>query len=195
MTPPDYAIVGRVRKPHGVRGELVVEALSDAPAAIFAAGRRVFGGTSAGAPLAADPRARHVAPGEEPRALTIEHASPFKGGWIVRFAGMADREEADRWRERTLLLPMSELPPPAADQVYFHDLVGMRVALADGDAVGETVGEVVALYELPQGVMLEVRRAAPAVGTALVPYHPDIVRDVDETARVVVLRAIAGLLE
>src|SRR5829696_12249 len=175
MTSPDYAIVGRVRKPHGVRGELVVEALSDAPAAIFAAGRRVFGGTVGGAPLSADPRARRLEPGEEPRALTIERATPFKGGWIVQFAGFTDRDEADRWRDRTLLLPMAELPPPAPDQVYFHDLVGMRVALADGDATGEAVGEVVALYELPQGVMLEVRRAAPATGTVLVPYHPDIV--------------------
>jgi len=48
MTTPAFIIVGRVRKAHGVRGEVVVEPITDAPDAIFASGRRVFAGTAAG---------------------------------------------------------------------------------------------------------------------------------------------------
>ena len=48
MILPDCASVGRVRRPHGVRGELVVEALTDEPDAIFAPGRRLFQGTPDG---------------------------------------------------------------------------------------------------------------------------------------------------
>ena len=48
MTQPEYAIVGRVRNAHGIRGELVVEPITDAPDAVFASGRRVFAGTVAG---------------------------------------------------------------------------------------------------------------------------------------------------
>ena len=48
MTQPEYAIIGRVRTAHGIRGELVVEPITDAPDAVFASGRRVFAGTVAG---------------------------------------------------------------------------------------------------------------------------------------------------
>ena len=41
-------MVGRVRRAHGIRGEIVVELMTDAPDAIFAAGARVFQGTAAG---------------------------------------------------------------------------------------------------------------------------------------------------
>ena len=44
----EYYLVGRVRRAHGIRGELVVEALTDAPDAVFAPGRRVFVGTAEG---------------------------------------------------------------------------------------------------------------------------------------------------
>ena len=43
-----HAIVGRVRRAHGVRGEVVVQLLTDAPDAIFAPGARLFAGTIAG---------------------------------------------------------------------------------------------------------------------------------------------------
>ena len=46
----DLIIVGRVRKSHGVRGDLVVEPLSDDGGAVFAAGRRVIAGTTTGDP-------------------------------------------------------------------------------------------------------------------------------------------------
>jgi 16S rRNA processing protein RimM len=44
-TPEDLVIVGRVRRPHGVRGEVLIEVLTDEPDAVYASGRRVFGGT------------------------------------------------------------------------------------------------------------------------------------------------------
>ena len=48
MTTPAFIIVGRVRKAHGIRGEVVVEPITDAPDAIFASGPRVFAGTASG---------------------------------------------------------------------------------------------------------------------------------------------------
>src|SRR3954465_2046986 len=93
--PPDLVIIGRVRKAHGVRGDLVVEPISDEPDAIFASGRRVFAGNAAGDPA------------KDGKTLTIASASPFKGGYIVHFAEIDDRDIADTWRERYLLLPAS----------------------------------------------------------------------------------------
>jgi hypothetical protein len=45
---PELIIVGRVRKAHGIRGDLVVEPMTDEPDAVFAPGRRVFAGTASG---------------------------------------------------------------------------------------------------------------------------------------------------
>ncbi len=174
---PRYAIVGRVRKAHGLRGEIVVEPITSEPAAVFVAGRVVLLGDAEG----------NLRP--DPGAYAVRRASPFKGGWIVTLDGLTDRNEADLWRERYLFAPYADLSPLADDEVYQHDLLGMRVELASGEAVGE----VVALYELPQGLTLEVRR--PERDVVLVPYRDAVVQRVDPVERIVVLDPPAGLLD
>jgi 16S rRNA processing protein RimM len=148
MARPEYAIVGLIRKAQGIRGEVVVELLTDKPDVVFASGSRVFAGDSEGN-LAVP---RDVRGQESPTTLTIERARPFKQGLIVQFQELADRDSAEVWRGRYLLAPFSELPPPAEDEVYLHDLVGMKVESRSGDPLGT----VSTLYELPQGVMLDV---------------------------------------
>ena len=176
MTAPGYAIVGRVRKAHGVRGELVVEPITDAPDAIFASGRRVFAGTVTGDLAAGAPE------------LHVVRSRPFKGGWLVVFGEIVGRDEADLWRERYLLAPVDELAPPGDDEVYLHELVGMHVSLVSG----ESVGEVMEIYELPHALMLDVQRGDERV---LVPYSPEVVVDIDVGARVIRIDPPAGLLE
>ena len=46
MTPPEFIIVGRVRKAHGIRGEVVVEVITDAPDAKTASGASVMTSTT-----------------------------------------------------------------------------------------------------------------------------------------------------
>jgi len=177
VTAPDLTIVGRVRRAHGIHGELVIEPLTDAPDAVFAAGRRVFAGTVSGDP----------APDE--RELVVEESRPFKGGWIVAFIGISDRNEAERWRERYLLAPVDELAPLGENEVYLHDLPGLRVVLAETD---EVIGEVTDVYELPQGVMLDVRREK---GSVLIPFSAEIVTRLDLVDRRIVIAPPNGLLE
>ena len=176
MPAPEYVIVGRVRKAHGIRGELVVESLTDASEVVFASGRHLLAGTIDGQIAAGAPE------------LNIRRATPFKGGWILRLQEITDRSAAELWRERYLLLPAVERAPPAADEVYFHDLVGLRVELSDGGALGR----VEALFELPQGLVLDVRTDK---GTVMVPYRPEVVTSVDLEAGVVVIDPPAGLLD
>ena len=173
----ELIIVGRVRKAHGIRGDLVVEPLTDEPDAVFAPGRRVFAGTASG------DRAK------DGRELHIASASPFKGGFIVHFTGIDDRNVAETWRERFLLVPANELTPLGEDQVYIHELVGMRVELESGEAVG-TVAET---YELPQGLTLEVARQGGA-NAAMIPYDR-VVTHVDREARVIRIAPPPGLLD
>ena len=99
MTEPhDLLVVGRVRNAHGLRGEVAVEILTDEPDAVFASGRRLFGGT-------VDPV---VLKGGE---VHVVRSSPFKGGLIVAFEEITDRSAAEAWRHRFLLVPASELSP------------------------------------------------------------------------------------
>jgi len=180
MMTPAYIIVGRVRKAHGIRGEVVVEPITDAPDAIFASGRRVFAGTASG----------DLAPnGTE---LHVESSRPFNEGFLVAFAEVPDRTVAETWRGRYLLLPSDELPPPSDDEVYVHELPGMRVELESG----ELVGVVEETYELPQGLALDVRRAAPRdTETTLILFDERTIALVDREARRIVVTPPEGLLE
>jgi 16S rRNA processing protein RimM len=185
----DLALVGLVRRAHGIRGEVTVETFTDRPAEVFSAGRRVFGGTPEGRLLPADRRAP-VSKGGAPLTLTVTRATPFKGGLIVAFAELADRTAAEAWRERGLLVPYAELPPPEPDEVYLHELVGMRVA----DRAGAELGTVADLLELPQGLAIDVRIAGTE-RTALVPYRPEMIVEVDVPGRTVTVDLPEGLLE
>jgi 16S rRNA processing protein RimM len=185
---PEYVLVGRIRKAHGIRGEVVIEPFTDEPAAIFAAGRRVFVGTADG----------ELAPGAP--ALEMERVRPpgGAGGWIVKAAGIATRTDAERWRGRWLLLPREELPEPEEGEVYLDDLVGVEVVEAAPEggagAVGErplgTIGEV---YELPQGLVLDVVRDGRTV--VCLPFSEDVVRELDVERKRMVVVVPPGLLD
>jgi 16S rRNA processing protein RimM len=178
----DLVVVGRVRKAHGVRGDVVVESMTTAPEIAFAVGRRLVGGTPEGRPLGR---------GGPRREVVVRRIAAFKEGWLLSLTSIDDRNEAELWRDRTLLVPQRDLPPPADDEVYYHDLVGLRVELADGTHVGDIVD----LFELPQGLAFDVRRAPPAKGTVLLPYRRDVVAEVDLGRRVVVVTPPEGMLE
>jgi 16S rRNA processing protein RimM len=171
----ELIIVGRVRKAHGIRGDVVVEPITDEPDAVFAPGRRVFAGTVSGDPAKGAPE------------LHVENVTPFKGGYIVHFTEITDRDAAETWRDRFLLLPADELTPLGEGEVYVHELFGMRVELVSG----EVVGTVVQTYELPQGLTLDVQRAG---GTVLIPFDR-VVTSIDRVARVIRIDPPAGLLD
>ena len=180
MTTPAFIIVGRVRKAHGIRGEVVVEPITDAPDAIFASGHRVFAGTASG----------DLAPGRV--ELHVASCRPFNEGFLVAFTEIPDRTVAEAWRGRYLLVPAEELPAPSDDEVYLHELPGMRVELETGDLVGT----VDATYDLPQGLAIDVRRAAPRDGeTVLLLFDEHTIASVDRTARRIVVTPPEGLLE
>lgn len=181
MPLPDCASVGRVRRPHGVRGELVVESLTDEPDAILAPGSRVFQGTMDGA-LWLDPSSK------EPRALTITGLRPFKEGFLVTLDAVTDRTEAERWNGRHLLVPVEELSEPGAGEVFAHELVGMQLVDADS---GAAIGDVVEFYELPQGLLLEFRTPT---GLASVPFVEEFVTEVDRDGRIIRVRLPDGLM-
>ncbi|MGH7664839.1 MAG: ribosome maturation factor RimM [Gemmatimonadaceae bacterium] len=175
----EYLIVGRIRKPHGIRGELIVEPITDAPRAVFASGRSVLAGTVGG----------EFGDGNK---LRIESARHTTNALIVAFDGVEDRDSAELWRDRYLFAAAGDLEPPGENELYMHDLIGMRVERTSGDAVGV----VSAVYELPQGLMLEVAKGESMQGNAvMVPYREEVVQAVDLAGRVIRIDPPPGLVD
>jgi 16S rRNA processing protein RimM len=173
----DHTIVGRIRKPHGIHGELLVETMCDDPGAIFAPGSRVIAGDDAGELL-----------GGTVREMCVSRARPFKGELLVTFREISDRTAAEEWRHRFFLVPTDALRPPETGEVWVHELAGMRVVHVSGEHVGEVSG----VEELPQGLMLAVKTAR---GTSSVPFVDAIVVNVDRDARTLTIDPPEGLLE
>lgn len=177
MSAPEMVIIGRLRKVHGIRGEIVVEAITDEPAEVFAAGRRLFVGTSKGDPVPDAP------------VLTVHRAREQAGGYlIVAFDEITSRTEAERWRDRYLFVESDELTPPGKGEAYVHELVGMLVTLP----TGEPLGEVADVFELPQGIAIDVRHGST---TVLLPFIGEFVQSVDRDARRIVATPPEGLFE
>jgi 16S rRNA processing protein RimM len=180
----EYALVGLIRKAQGIRGEVIVEPLTDKPDVVFASGSRVFAGTAAG-----DPAIAHDVKGaEEVPTLTISTSKPYKQGWMVQFEEIQDRGSAELWRGRYLLARFSELPPPEEDEVYLHDLVGMKAESSTGDPIGT----VKTYYELPQGIVLDLDTPK---GSVLIPYRPEAIVRTDVAARTVVINDELGFTD
>jgi 16S rRNA processing protein RimM len=172
---PDYLVVGTVRKPHGVRGEVQVQVETDRPDAVFRKGRALLLGDAQGHPLG--------------RSVTVERARPFKGGFLLQASEYASRtQEVEDLRGRTLLIPASEAAPLDEGEVFYHDLVGLSVRVEE-----ERIGTVREVIETAGADLLVVRR--PRAKDLLVPFIKDVVREVDLEARELRIDPPEGLLD
>jgi 16S rRNA processing protein RimM len=175
MTDPELRMVGRVVKPHGVHGELVVNLSTDSADLRFAVGSVLFVTSRDGSVL---------------RSLTVTAARPHTGRLLVCFEGVDGRDAADELRGVPLCADPVDLPPiEDPDEFYDHQLEGLAVLTVTGAVVG-TVREVV---HGAGGELLVVDREGG--GEALVPFVRQIVPEVDVRGGRVVLDPPPGLLE
>jgi 16S rRNA processing protein RimM len=176
--PPPFLVVGHINKPHGTKGEVFVWPLTDHPESTFAPGVvLLLGDTSGDRP---DPFWSPMA---------IETVRAYRRGYLVRFEGTSDRTGAERLRDRYVLRPFDELEELGEGEVFYHQLLGMRVETAKG----EFVGNVVEVYELRPADMLEVE--GPDGGTRLIPFTHQVVMSVDVDEGRLVVDPPAGLLD
>ena len=172
---PRSLLVGIVVRPHGLRGELVVDVRTDSPQERFAPGSVLT---------------RAAADGTATGLLTVEASRPHSGRLLVRFAEAPDRDTADTLRGSRLLVDAATLPPTGdPDEFHVHQLEGLAAELADGTAVG-TVREIV---HGPAGELLVLAR--PELPDALVPFVQAIVPTVDLDGGRIVLTPPEGLLD
>ena len=171
---PEHLVVGHVSKAHGTKGELLIWTLTDRPEEVFEPGRVLIAGDESGGV------------GTSPLELVVETSRPYRKGMLVGFEGYPDRNAAEALRGRYLLIDASEAET-GEGEVYYHDLLGLRVETVDGVEVG-VVREV---YETEPAHLLEVKGADKV---HLVPFAERLVVELDLEARRLVIDPPEGLL-
>ncbi|HEY7100167.1 MAG TPA: ribosome maturation factor RimM [Mycobacteriales bacterium] len=165
-------VVGRIGKPHGVRGEVTVDVRTDDPDARFATGSSL--------------RTEPVERGP----LTVTSAHPRSGGLVLAFDGVESREAAEALRGTVLVVDSAELPEiEDADEWYDHQIVG----LAAVDPAGAALGEVADVVHAPAADLLVVRDADGR--EHLVPFVRALVPAVDVPGGRVVVDPPEGLFD
>jgi 16S rRNA processing protein RimM len=182
-------VVGRVGRPHGIRGEVTVQVHTDDPGLRFAAG----------AVLATDPASRGP--------LTIRSSRWHSGRLLIAFDGYADRGSAEELRGTLLVMDSAEAGPAGPEEFRDHELIGLHVVTV----AGEPVGVVTDVLHYGQDLLVVGPAAGPpgrALGASappgpaggghgqiLVPFVAAIVPEVDVGNGRVVIDPPPGLLD
>lgn len=160
-----FIAVGRVLRPWGLRGDLKVQSLTDFPER-FDPGVRLW--------LAE-------------RERTVERSRSQSGALYVKFEGISDAADAERYRGLLIEVPESALPPLEIDQFYHHQLVGLLAVTSGGEELGR-VGEVLATGGNAVLVVNGPR------GEVLLPFIDDVVQSVDIAAGRITVDLMDGLM-
>lgn len=164
-------VVGRIGRPHGVRGDVNVESRTDDP------DRRFTPGTA----LVTDRADR--------RTLVVDGYRWHSGRLLLHFEGVTDRTAVESLRGVLLSTDVDpDETPGDPDEYYDHQLVGLSVVDTDGVVVG-TVRE---LVHGAQDLLVVTR---PGAGDAMVPFVRALVPEVDLAGGRLVVDLPDGLLD
>lgn len=162
--------LGRIAKPHGVRGEVKVVPHWANSAALLDLDEVM---------LELD---------GETRSFRIESARPAHRALLVKFLGVNDRDQAAELRGARVSVRRELLPEPEPGEAYLCDLVGAKVLAPDGD-----VGAVVEVRAHPSVDTLVIRTSSGALVEQ--PLSPGFVEEVDVKNGIVRLASRQGLIE
>ena len=160
--------IGRVGRPHGMRGELLIDQCSLTPAELLGMREVAWRGNQ----------------GEE-RALVIESAKPMPARIIVKFQGIDFRDQARDLVLGELRVDTAMLPDPGPGVAYAFQLVGLAVETVEGRKLG-ALESVIATGAHPVYVVQGEREW-------LIPANPEVVRRVDLERGLITVALPAGL--
>lgn len=168
----EYVTVGRVVKPHGIRGEFCIVSYADSPL-LFDEVPAVWLQTDKG----------------KPSKFKIKSWREHKKQVLMVVQGVADRNRAEELRGADVLVLAKDLPDLEDDQVYLYQLVGFAVTLEDGSPVGELTN----FLETPGQDTWII--TGPDDREILFPAVAELVLDIDLDSETIVIDPPEGLLE
>nr|HET6902348.1 ribosome maturation factor RimM [Ktedonobacteraceae bacterium] len=166
----EWATIGIVVAPFGVRGELKVLSLTDIPNRF------------------AELETIHLGP--DRKRYSIKSVRPYKGEMVVmKLAGIEDANVADTLRNLDLTIPIDQLAKLPPDSYYQHDILGLQVVTLSGRAIGTIVDIIITgsndVYVLKADDGKQV----------LIPAIKDVIKQVDLIRKMMYIEPIPGLLE
>jgi 16S rRNA processing protein RimM len=165
--PIDHLAVGRIVRPHGVRGALVLEPYSwlirclEPGSAVYL--------------------------GETKRKKQVAGISAHQERYLLWLDGCTDRETAEHWRGAEIFLDLRDAPELPADEYFHWQIIGLRVESDEG----EVLGQVVDILETGANDVFVVRDASGA--ELLLPAIAPVVRRVNLEAGVIEVHLLPGL--
>ncbi len=164
---PEYLVVGFLQRPHGVRGEIIMELHTDFPERLKP-GRKLYIGTD-----------------HEPRTLST--VRPHPSGMLVKWKGLNTTEEAARFRNQWVFVRASEVPVLPQGQLYQHQLIGLLVV----DEHGTELGELAEILETGANDVYVVRNGSGR--ELLLPAIESVIMEVDLKHRRMRVHLLEGL--
>jgi 16S rRNA processing protein RimM len=116
VVPPAFLLVGKLHRPHGVRGEMIMSVLTDFPERLKPK-LEVF-----------------LGPSHTP--VMIKSLRHHNRGMLIALEGYDSREAVNGLRNHEIFVPTEDRPPLPDGEYYLHQLVGLTAITEDGDSLG-----------------------------------------------------------
>lgn len=174
-TLPDLREIGRIVRPHGVKGAFKVAPETDDPDR-FLSLEKIYIGPDEGSVTSFDIVSVRIQPSKHGQTVILE------------LEGIEDRTAAEQMGKPRVFAAESDLPELEEGEYYMDELIGLDV----DDGSGQIVGSVADVLELPGQDRLLVRKKSG--GEALVPLVPDLIESIDFEKQIVRLIPMEGLL-
>ncbi len=165
---PVYLIVGFLRRPHGVHGEMIMDVHTEFP-------ERLRTGTK-------------VLVGEDHKPMKFASARPHGTGMLVSFRGLDTPEAVGQLRNTWVYVTAADRPPLPEGKVYQHQILGLRVVTDDGRDLGKLT-EIIAT-----GANNVYVATAEDGKEVLLPAIPDVVLGIDLAVGEVRVHLLEGLI-
>jgi 16S rRNA processing protein RimM len=165
---PEYLVVGFLRRPHGVKGEILMDVHTDFP-------ERLKTGIT-------------VFVGESYQPMVIASLRYHASGLLVRFRGIKSPEEAGLYRNTWVYVPVANRPELPEGEYYHHQLIGLNVVTDEG----RDLGVLVDILETGANDVYVIR--AVDGNEVLLPAIPPVVLEIKLADRQMCVRLLDGLI-
>lgn len=170
MRQEEYLQVGVITSTHGIKGEVKVFPTTDDPTR-FKTLRNVVLDT-----------------GKTQIPLEIEGVKFFKQFVILKFKGIDNINDIEKYRKLPLLVTRKNAVEPEEDEYFMADMIGMQVVTDDGEAFG-TLKDI-----METGANDVYVIETEAHGEVLIPAIKDCILDVNTDEGKMTIHLLAGLI-
>ncbi|MCI0713203.1 MAG: ribosome maturation factor RimM [Chloroflexi bacterium] len=174
-TEPDFLIVGKILRPHGVRGEMKVDVRTQYPEWL-AEQDELYLGMDQCDPASAT-------------KFEVVSIRSHREHLLIMLEGINNREEAALHRDKYVLIRLDQAMPLEEGEYYTYQLIGMAVYTT----TGEYLGDVMDIMETGANDVY-VLKGSPR-GEILIPDTDEVIEEVDLDERKVTINPIPGLLD